>query len=125
MPRATDVLDEARQLITKRLAEIEEEKKRLEGAVSELGASRPRQRGRPPGRKAGATTKAGPPKTHKRRGGGRADQAVKEIEKKPGIGAAEIAKRMKIKPNYLYRVLGDLEKEGRVKKKGRAYHPGS
>ena len=31
---------------------------------------------------------------------------------------------MKIKPNYLYRVLGDLEKEGRVKKKGRKYYPG-
>ncbi len=30
---------------------------------------------------------------------------------------------MKIKPNYLYRVLGDLEKEGRVKKKGRQYYP--
>ena len=31
---------------------------------------------------------------------------------------------MKIKPNYLYRVLGDLEKEGRVKKDGRQYYPG-
>ena len=28
---------------------------------------------------------------------------------------------MKIKPNYLYRVLGDLQKEGRVKKSGRKY----
>jgi len=45
------------------------------------------------------------------------------VEKNPGISASEIAKQMKIKPNYLYRVLGELEKEGRVKKKGRAYHP--
>jgi hypothetical protein len=30
---------------------------------------------------------------------------------------------MKIKPNYLYRVLGDLEKERRVKKQGRQYYP--
>ena len=30
---------------------------------------------------------------------------------------------MKIKPNYLYRVLGELEKEGKVRKDGRAYHP--
>ena len=28
---------------------------------------------------------------------------------------------MKIKPNYLYRVLSDLEKQKRVKKKGRTY----
>ncbi len=40
----------------------------------------------------------------------------------PGISASEIAKTMKIKPNYLYRVLGELEKEGRVTKKGREYH---
>ena len=30
---------------------------------------------------------------------------------------------MKIKPNYLYRVLADLEKEKRVSKKGRKYFP--
>jgi hypothetical protein len=30
---------------------------------------------------------------------------------------------MKIKPNYLYRVLSDLEKQKKVKKKGRTYRP--
>jgi DNA-binding IclR family transcriptional regulator len=48
---------------------------------------------------------------------------VKLIEGQPGISAADVAKAMKIKPNYLYRVLGDLEKEGRVKKDGRQYYP--
>ena len=37
------------------------------------------------------------------------------------ITASEIAKEMRIKPNYLYRVLGELQKEGRVKKSGRKY----
>jgi DNA-binding MarR family transcriptional regulator len=46
---------------------------------------------------------------------------VKLIEQNPGISASDVAKQMKIKPNYLYRVLGDLEKEGRVKKSGRSY----
>ncbi len=46
---------------------------------------------------------------------------MKLVADNPGISASEIAKKMKIKPNYLYRVLGDLEKEGRVKKKGRNY----
>ena len=54
-----------------------------------------------------------------RRGGTRADQAVELITGQPGISASDVAKTMKIKPNYLYRVLGDLEKEGRVKKDGR------
>ncbi len=48
---------------------------------------------------------------------------MKLVEGNPGISASDIAKQMKIKPNYLYRVLGELEKEGRVTKKGREYHP--
>jgi predicted transcriptional regulator len=46
---------------------------------------------------------------------------VKLIKANPGISASEVAKKMRIKPNYLYRVLGDLQKEGRVKKSGRSY----
>ncbi len=68
----------------------------------------------------GRARKGGAPR--RRRKGTRADQAVTLVEGSPGISASEIAKTMKIKPNYLYRVLGDLEKEGRVKKKGRQYY---
>jgi DNA-binding IscR family transcriptional regulator len=46
---------------------------------------------------------------------------VKLIKANPGITASEIAKKMRIKPNYLYRVLGDLQKEKRVKRSGRSY----
>lgn len=62
-------------------------------------------------------------KRRNRQGGTRADQAVELITGNPGISASDVAKTMKIKPNYLYRVLGDLEKEGRVKKDGRNYFP--
>ena len=48
---------------------------------------------------------------------------MKIVEANPGITATEVAKQMKIKPNYLYRVLAELEQEGRVRKDGRAYHP--
>jgi hypothetical protein len=44
------------------------------------------------------------------------DRAVKLIEHSPGIAASDIAKQLRIKPNYLCRILGDLEKIGRVKK---------
>ena len=47
---------------------------------------------------------------------------MKLVAANPGISASEIAKRMSIKPNYLYRVLADLEKQGKVRKDGRAYH---
>ncbi len=131
MPSTTNVLDEARDLVVKRLAELDEERKRLERALTELGGggktSARRAPGRPRGSKSSttATKSAAPRKRRKRRGGTRADQAVSLIEGAPGISASDVAKQMKIKPNYLYRVLGDLEKEGRVKKDGRQYYPGS
>jgi sugar-specific transcriptional regulator TrmB len=133
MPSTTQVLNEARDLVTRRLAELDEERRRLEGALSELGGKAKkgvarksrRRRGRPKGsgaKKPKAKAKAKGRTTRRRkRSGTRANQAVNLVEQNPGISASEIAKRMKIKPNYLYRVLGDLEKEGRVKKKGRSY----
>jgi sugar-specific transcriptional regulator TrmB len=128
MPPTNNVLDEARQLVERRLADIEEERKRLERALAELGGKATR---RGPGRPRGSSSKTakkastggGPRRRRKRRGGTRADQAVKLIESQPGISASDVATTMKIKPNYLYRVLGDLEKEGRVKKDGRQYYP--
>jgi DNA invertase Pin-like site-specific DNA recombinase len=123
MPSTTHVLDEARDLVTKRLAELDEERRRLERALAELGGKAAKRRGgRRPGRPRGSAKKRGGT-TRRRRKGTRADQAVKLVQGKPGISASEIAKNMKIKPNYLYRVLGDLEKEKRVKKKGRQYYP--
>jgi transposase-like protein len=137
MPSTSNVLDEALDLVKKRLAELDEERKRLERALAELGGTVTRRPGRPPGsgrgpgrpRKNAATAAATPAaaprkRRRRRRGGTRADQAVSLVEQNPGISASEIAKQMKIKPNYLYRVLGEMEKEGRVTKKGREYHPG-
>ena len=114
-------------LVKKRLAELDDERKRLERALAELGGRRPRPvaAGRAPAAPRGSGKKAArrPRRRGRRKGGTRADQAVKLVEDSPGISASEIAKSMKIKPNYLYRVLGDLEKEKRVKKKGRQYFP--
>jgi predicted Rossmann fold nucleotide-binding protein DprA/Smf involved in DNA uptake len=136
MPSTTNVLDEARDLVQKRLADLDDERQRLERALAELGGkSTRRSPGRPRGSKSTAAasapstgssaTTASPRKRRKRRGGTRADQAVNLITSQPGISASDVAKTMKIKPNYLYRVLGDLEKEGRVKKDGRQYYPAS
>ncbi|HEX3608201.1 MAG TPA: winged helix-turn-helix transcriptional regulator [Solirubrobacterales bacterium] len=135
MPSTSKVLDEALDLVKKRLAELDEERKRLERALAELGGTITHRRpGRPPGsgkkrgpgrprKTATASTSTAAPRRRRRRGGTRADQAVALVEQNPGISASAIAKQLKIKPNYLYRVLGEMEKEGRVKKKGREYHP--
>jgi hypothetical protein len=123
MATISSVIDEARDLLEKRLAELDDERKRVERALANLVGGGKTSRRRGPGRPKGSTNKkAGAPRRRRgRRGGTRADQAVQLIAANPGITASDIAKTMKIKPNYLYRVLGDLEKERRVKKKGRQY----
>jgi hypothetical protein len=127
MPSTTNVLDEARQLVERRLADLDDERRWLERALAELGGKAKRPPGRPRGSASTTTPKASsggaPKKRRRRKGGTRADQAVDLITSQPGISASDVAKTMKIKPNYLYRVLGDLEKEGRVKKDGRQYYP--
>jgi len=116
MPIGSDTLDQARQLLHKRREELMHELRQIESALSGLTGRR-RSPGRP--RRSQQTTKR-----RARRGGTRADQAVKIISQNPGINASELSRKMKLKaPNYLYRVLPDLEKEGRIKKKGKGYHP--
>jgi hypothetical protein len=124
------VIEEARDLLQGRLDELDTERGRVERALAEIvgtnGHAARRRPGRP--RKAAGTSRAvrsaAKPKARRaRKGGTRAEEAVKLITTKPGISASDVAKKMSIKPNYLYRVLGELEKEGRVKKDGRNYFP--
>jgi len=122
-----DTLDKARTLIEARIRELDDERKQLEKALSNLGGKRG------PGRPRGSTSSSGarrssgaaPKRRRRRRGGTRADQALKHVTENPGIRASEIATKMNIKPNYVYRVMSELESDGKVTKKGREYHPAS
>jgi len=114
-------VDKARNLIEERLSELGDERERLESALAELGG---KARSRRAQRKAAAK---GRPKSQKgkkrgRRSASRSEQAHAVIKANPGISASDIAKGMKMKPNYLYRLLKDLEKDGRVRKDGRRYY---
>jgi ribosomal protein S25 len=72
-----------------------------------------------PAKRGGARRKAG-----RRKGSGtRAAQALSFVSAQPGITIPELAARMGIKQNYLYRVLPSLEEEGKVAKQGRGWHP--
>lgn len=125
---ADDVLDKARSLIEERLKELDEERKRLERALGEMRGTR-RGPGRPRGSASTssrssrrATSGSGGKRRRRRRGGTRAEQALKHITENPGIRASEIASKMNIKPNYVYRVMSELQADGKVEKKGREYH---
>ena len=180
----TDFLDEKRQEIQSRMAELRpliDEYQRLEAAASALegvggaastatatatparrGPGRPPGSGRKPGRPKGSGRKPGRPKGSgrgpgrprkatteaaaaapaaatatkaparrgrppgRRKGSGtRAAQALSIVTEQPGVTIPELAARMGIKQNYLYRVLPGLEQEKKVAKQGRGWHPGS
>jgi hypothetical protein len=85
---------------------------------------RPKGSGKKVGRPAG---KVGRPKA--RRGGRpkgsgkRATEALSLVRGQPGITIPELAVKMGIKQNYLYRVLPGLEQGGKLEKKGRGWYP--
>jgi hypothetical protein len=110
------------------------------GTPASSTASAPAPRRRKPGRprksssrpSGTSTPRSATSGTSGRRGGGRpkgsgirAAQAVALVQAEPGITIPQLALKMGIKQNYLYRVQPGLEAEGKVKKQGREWHPGS
>jgi hypothetical protein len=87
---------------------------------------RPKGSGKKVGRPKGSGKKVGRPKGRGGRpkgGGKRATEAVSFVQAQPGITIPELAAKMKIKQNYLYRVLPGLEQNGTLEKKGRGWYP--
>lgn len=50
-------------------------------------------------------------------------RALGVIEQQPGITIRELAAKLSVKQNYLYRLLPALEQEGKITKRGRGWHP--
>jgi hypothetical protein len=66
----------------------------------------------------------GPRRAGRPKGSGqRAAEALRIVREQPGVTIPELADRMGIKQNYLYRVLPELVQEGKVVKQGRGWHP--
>ncbi len=133
-----DFLDEKRNEIGARLKELRplvDEYERLEAAAAALdgvsttaatpttstgSARRNSAHATGPTRKRGAS--------HGRRGrpkgsGTRGAEALALVRASPGITIPEIAEKMGIKQNYLYRVLPSLAEDGLVVKEGRGWKP--
>src|SRR3954454_18863508 len=122
-----DFLEEKKREIAQRLEELKpagEEDQQLEGALAALGGvstTRAPARGRRP--RAAGTGGTGTRRRGRPRGTGtRAAQTLELVKANPGITIPELADRMGIKQNYLYRVLPGLERDGQVRKDGRGWH---
>jgi hypothetical protein len=130
-----DFLEEKKREISARLKELKplvEEYTRLEAAARALdgveagvaGASprrAPARRGSGGGSRGGGSGsgRRGRPKGT----GSRANETLAIVREHPGITIPELAERMGIKQNYLYRVLPGLQGDGMVRKEGRGWHP--
>jgi hypothetical protein len=94
------------------------------GSSGRSGRSRSAAAPSRPARRRRASGSAGTGRRGRPRGSGRrAQQALDLVAGQPGITIPELAKAMKIQPNYLYRVLPGLEKDGKVKKKDKGWFP--
>jgi hypothetical protein len=114
-----DFLDEKRNEIDARMRELRplvDEYQRLEKAAAALAGV---GGGRAPTRRRRATGRRGRP----RGTGTRSKQALELVRARPGITIGEMADAMKIKANYLYRVMPALEADGQVRKRDRGWHP--
>ena len=119
--------------IDDRLRELKEEVSRLEAARSALTGGR-RGPGRPRAtrtttraqstRRTTARRRPGRPRGRSR-SGTRANQALELVRSTPGITIPQIAEKMGIEPNYLYRVMPRLATDGQVKRDGQGWHPAS
>ena len=120
-----DFLEEKRREIEARMDELRphvDEFHRLEAAAKALAGAA----ATPP---SGRGTRPVPQRQGGRRGGGRprgsgtrGNQALEIVREQPGITIPEIAEKMGIQQNYLYRVLPGLAEEGKVVKSGRGWH---
>jgi Winged helix-turn-helix DNA-binding len=117
--------------IDDRLRELKEEVARLEAARTALVGGR-RRPGRPraastaatPTRRRAAARRPGRPRGRSR-SGTRANQALELVQSTPGITIPQIAEKMGIEPNYLYRVMPRLATDGQVRREGQGWHPAS
>ena len=123
-----DFLDEKRKEIQARLKELRplvDEYHRLEAAEQALsgvgGPSSSRRRDADPAPPPRCRRGHRPPWPPARlRHAGRAGRAAREGP--PGITIPEIAEKLGMKQNYLYRVMPQLASDGKIVKSGRGWH---
>lgn len=129
-----DFLDEKRSEIGARLKELKpliEEYERLAAAAAALDGMpvAPKAAARGGGRAAPAASRrrsssGGSGRRGRPKGSGtRGAEALALVTQSPGITIPELAEKMGIKQNYLYRVLPGLAEDGLVAKQGRGWHP--
>ena len=118
-------LEQARDLLAKRLEELDGEREQLIAAIAQLdgaaggsasAAKAPKRRGTSRRRSSSKTTTRG---TRRKRAprGERESQLLASIETNPGYRVSEHARAVGVKPQQLYPILNRLKSENKITKK--------
>lgn len=125
-------IDDARQLIRSRLADLDAEAKSLERALGSLGegsSGRRRRPGRPAKRAATPTDSAATRRKRARRKGKgaraprgqRREQLLAAIKASPGARPADLARSMGVKPSQVHALIRKARAEKLIVKRGNGY----
>jgi hypothetical protein len=115
--------------VDRTVADIDGRLEELKAEIVKLQSARSALAGRGPGRPAKTeSVNGGQPsrrstRSRGRRGGTRGDQALALVREQPGITIPEIASLLGTEPNYLYRVMPNLVKDGKVRRDGQGWYP--
>ena len=124
-----DFLEQKKKEISQRMEELRpmvDEYHRLEAAhraLEGVNTTSGTQRARPSAQRRPAAGRSNNGRGRPRGSGTRAKEARELVQSNPGITIPEMAQKMGIQQNYLYRVLPGLEQEGQVRKEGRGWFP--
>lgn len=117
-------VDDARQLIASRVAELDAEAKQLERAIASMGESRS-QGTQVPLRVARASTTAGTAPRKRKAGraprGQRREQLLAAVKANPGARPVDLAKKIGVKPAQVHALLAKARAEKLVVKSGVGY----
>jgi CRP-like cAMP-binding protein len=122
-------VDELADFVETTVAEIDRRVDELKTEMAKLQSARSALTRRGPGRPAKSESVNGgqaarrPARSRGRRNGTRGDQALALVREHPGITIPEIASSLGTEPNYLYRVMPNLVKDGKVRRDGQGWHP--
>jgi hypothetical protein len=117
-----DSIDQARKLMLARLAELEEERKAIRGALDSLEQSTDRSAdGARPKHRRQRTTSKRTGRGKRARRGERQVQFLKVVRKHPGEPISAIAREMGVKPQQLYPIARRLADSGAIAKHNGGY----
>ena len=120
------LVDDVRGQINERLKELKplvDEYHELEAMVHRLGEGNGARASHRRAQRRRSTRSKNGRRGRPRGSGTRSTQALALVEARPGISIPDMAKEMGITPNYLYRVLPELAKDGKVRKNGKGWEP--